>query len=106
MDSKTSDEKLREEFEAWFEPNPRNRKSVRSWRCGDAYESGWFYLNGCWQGFRAASSARSEEMAALRAIVCKLVKARNRAPDVVAFSDMVDEFIEDAAALTPTEKPE
>jgi len=55
---------------------------------------------------RAASSARSEEMAALRAIVCKLVKARNRAPDVVAFSDMVDEFIEDAAALTPTEKPE
>jgi hypothetical protein len=56
----------REAFEAWFEPDEQNRAFVVRERVGESYAGHAIYLNGCWQGWQAASAARSAEIQQLR----------------------------------------
>jgi hypothetical protein len=54
-------DKAREQFEAWFEPDESNRRSTTHLRRGDGYAPGCWYLNGCWNGWQAATAAASQD---------------------------------------------
>jgi hypothetical protein len=68
----------REAFEAWFEPDEQNRAFIVRERVGESYAERAIYLNGCWEGWQAASAARSAEIQQLREAltkVCALAQA-------------------------------
>lgn len=64
-------EQTRAAFEAWFEPDEENRRTLRSCRTEDGYAPANFYLCGCWAGW----SARDPEVSALLSEVAALRKA-------------------------------
>lgn len=109
MDSKTSDEKLREEFEAIF-PRPRQCEWIGNGFVATDYNA-WSAHSHIdrWAGYRAASSARSEEMDKLRQALSQVRVCIELQRDVVEHGRHVKawapviKMIEDA--LTPTEKP-
>ena len=105
MDSKTSDEKLREEFEAWATLFMGYRMDVNT---DGSYVS--HSVNWAWHAWLAASSARSEEMAALRAVLMRTANALDYATHFVSkekgVMPMLEVLAAARAALTPTEKTE
>ena len=110
MDSKTSDEKLREEFEAIF-PRPRQCEWIGNGFVATDYNA-WSAHSHIdrWAGYRAASSARSEEMEALRAVLMRTANALDSATHYVSkekgLMRMLEVLAAARAAHTPTEKPE
>ena len=45
---------LHDEFEAWYEENEDNRRSLRSLRTSESYLPTNFYLCGCFEGWKAS----------------------------------------------------
>lgn len=89
----TLNEKEREAFEAWYEPDADNWSSLRLYWSSDA---GCYkhiapsYLQGAWAGWKAASEGKAELVEAIKALlnerspVAQLSDACQAAADLIA----------------------
>lgn len=84
-------EALRAQFEAWYEQDPGNRKTIEQARRGDEYSG--YYLNGCWKGWQACAPSKDAEIARYREALEKANLERDgllRALEVIGVGDSKD----------------
>jgi hypothetical protein len=62
-------DQVRARFESWFEQNPTNREALVKWREGVGYRDDAYYLNGCWQGWQAATDESAGQVKELRRLI-------------------------------------
>lgn len=64
---------LQDKFEAWFEPDEYNRKSLRHWRHEDGNYYTAPYLNGCWNGWKAGRESLAASHQRLKEALTRLL---------------------------------
>jgi hypothetical protein len=74
-------DKAREQFEAWYEPDEVDRAFVRRMRDGADYRYGLVHLLGSWQGWQAATAAASQDREELVEALQNIVKSLSEQDD-------------------------